>query len=387
MKLLIFEWAGGTYTYPDIIDSFVGMGISYKTVSYNFADKNSDDFFEYRFTKELSDHYDAVFSVNYFPLVAKCCDKIGIKYISWSYDNPLDVPDIEKTLGLPVNHVFMFDKIQVRKYRDMGFDNVFHMPLAVNCRRLDGIKLSSKDIEEYGADISFVGKMYQSMYGEFLELMDDYCKGYIESVMASQSKILGYYFIDEMLTDSIMRRINDHFRELNSSTTFTLPREALSYAMAAEITKGDRIIILHILSKRFKLNLYSWEMYEMLTDVNYKGSCDYLVEMPKIFKASRLNLNIALRISQSGIPLRVLDIMGSGGFLLSNFQPEIAENFVDGEDVVMYESVEDAIEKAIFYLQHDDIRSQIAINGHNKVKENFSYEKMLTAIFEKSGLS
>ncbi len=386
MRLLIFEWAGGTYTYNDLVDSFSRSGISFRTVSYQFADKNEDAFFEYRFDKELTGGYDAVFSVNYFPLVAKCCNKAGIKYISWSYDNPLNVPDIEKTLGLPCNYAFMFDKIQVKRYRDKGFDNVYHMPLAVNCRRLDAIKLSDADIKRYASDISFVGKMYDSMYNDYVALMDDYCKGYIEAAMAAQSKLYGYYLIDDVLNDDLMNRINDHFRVLDPDTDFYLPKEGLSYAMAAQITKTDRIVIMNILSKRYQLNLYSWDVNELLGDVCYKGSCDYLTEMPKIFRASRLNLNITLRILQTGIPLRALDILGSGGFLLSNYQVELAENFTDGVEVVMYESLEDAIEKAIYYLKNEEIRAGIAKRGHDRAAREFSYEKQLGSIFDISGL-
>ena len=228
--------------------------------------------------------------------------------------------------------------------------------------------------------------MYDSMYGDFLHLMDDYCKGYIEAVMAAQSKVYGYYMIDDMLNDDIMKRINDHLASLPDNKGFILPKEALSYAMASEVTRGDRIIILHILSKRYRLNFYSWEMCDLLTDVHYMGSCNYPVQQPKVFRLSKINLNITLRILQSGIPLRALDILGSGGFLLSNWQPEIAEYFVDGSEVVMYESVEDAIEKAIFYLNNDELRARIARNGHDKVKEQFSFDVQLGKIFKASGL-
>ena len=51
MRLLIFEWAGGTFTYPDIIEYFNNKGIGYNTVSYNFRNINEDEFFEYRFGK------------------------------------------------------------------------------------------------------------------------------------------------------------------------------------------------------------------------------------------------------------------------------------------------------------------------------------------------
>ncbi len=388
MKLLIFEWAAGTFTYNDILESLEGRGVSCRTVSYQFDDKNEDPFFEDRFSRVLKeDEYDAVFSVNYFPLVAKCCEATGVKYVSWSYDNPLDVPDIEKTLGLSCNHVFLFDRIQAEGYRKKGFKNVYHMPLAVNCNRLDSIRLTASEQADYQTDIAFVGKMYDSMYGEYLSLMDDYCRGYVEAAADAQKKVYGYYMIDDLLNDAVMDRINTHFKELDSKTTFSLPREALSYAVAAQITKNDRITILHVLSKRYKLDLYSWDKNDLLIDVRYRGSCDYLTQMPKVFKAARINLNITLRILQSGIPLRALDILGAGGFLLSNWQSEIAENFTDGVDVVMYDSVEDAIEKAIYYLENEDLRQSIARSGHDRAKENFSYDRRLEQIFRMAGVN
>jgi len=44
VKLLIFEWAAGTFTYNDIIESITAKGITYRTVSYQFSDKNEDEF-------------------------------------------------------------------------------------------------------------------------------------------------------------------------------------------------------------------------------------------------------------------------------------------------------------------------------------------------------
>jgi hypothetical protein len=43
--------------------------------------------------------------------------------------------------------------------------------------------------------------------------------------------------------------------------------------------------------------------------------------------------------------------MAAGGFLLSNYQPELAELFRDGEEVVMYTSMDDLKEKAGYYLE------------------------------------
>lgn len=384
MNVLIFEWGAGTFTYNDIVDSFSRNGVKYRTVSYEFDDKNCDEFFEYRFSKVLDeDKYDAVFSVNYFPLVAKCCHKHGICYLSWSYDNPLDVPDIEKTLGYPENQVYVFDRIQAEKYQKAGFSNVFHLPLAVNTKRLDAIKLTRNETENYSCDIAFVGKMYDSMFGAYKSMMDEQMQGYVDALVRSQQNVYGYYFVDELLTDDILARINKHFKEIEPDTSFELSREALSYAIAAQITRNDRLVMLNLLSSHFDLKYYSWEKCDLLSRAHFMGSCDYFDMQPKVFMSSKVNLNITLKILQSGIPLRCMDILGAGGFLLSNYQPELAEYFVDGRDVIMYDSIEDAYDKASYYINHNDERLQIAKNGHDRAAELFSYDKQLGVIFSK----
>ena len=81
MKLLILEW--GAYTQDDINETFRIHHINFKTVSYCFGNKNNDDFFYHRFYKYASSvNYDAVFTVNYFPLVAKVCYDLNMKYLS-----------------------------------------------------------------------------------------------------------------------------------------------------------------------------------------------------------------------------------------------------------------------------------------------------------------
>lgn len=386
MKVLIFEWGTGTFTYNDIIESFVRNKITYRTVSYEFADKNEDDFFEHMFSKVLKeDRYDAVFSVNYFPLVSKCCHNVQMPYLSWSYDNPLDVPDMEKTLGYSENHVFVFDRIQAEKYQKAGYRNVYHLPLAVNTNRLDSIKLSRGDIDRLGCDIAFVGKMYESMFGTYRAGMDEYMQGYIDAVIKAQQNVYGYFFVDELLTDEIIEKINGHFREIAPDTDFSLSKEALSYAMAAQITRNDRLVLLNLLSSHFSLKYYSWAKCDLLPKAQFMGSCNYLVQQPKVFKACKVNLNITLKCLQSGIPLRCMDVLGAGGFLLSNYQPELAEHFENGREVVMYDSIEDAYEKASYYISHDDERMRIAKCGHDKAGELFSYDKQLKVIFDKLG--
>ena len=134
------------------------------------------------------------------------------------------------------------------------------------------------------------------------------------------------------------------------------------------------------------MKLYTYELTDdekrMLPNVEFMGPVDYLTEMPQVFRASKINLCPVLKANRSGIPLRALDIMGCGGFLLSSYQLELAEYFIDGQECVMYTSLEDAIEKAAFYLQNDDIRQQIARNGIARIEADFKYEDRIVRLLE-----
>ena len=76
--------------------------------------------------------------------------------------------------------------------------------------------------------------------------------------------------------------------------------------------------------------------------------------------------------------------MGAGGFLLTGYQAELDEYFVNGRDLVMADGPADMQQKISYYLVHEKEREEIAGNGQKKTIENFDYRKMLHQIFVKS---
>lgn len=371
MKLLIYNW--NSYLQQDLRFICNEKNINFTFFDWNFESKNVDERFEHWFLKNFTgSSFDALFSVNYWPLLSKVAQNLNMKYIAWCYDNPLNVIDIESTLGNPVNEVFFFDKIQASTYIDKGFSTVHYLPLCVNTKRLSHLKIDNNDINKYSCDVSFIGSLYESRYREIHSLLNDYSKGYLDSVMAVQKDIYGYYLIDTVINDTFIHNINDYIKASYPESKLHISKEALSFAMASELTRNDRLLLLSLLGKRFNTKLYSFQTNAVLNNITCCPPVNYVTEMPKVFACSKINLNPILRCIQSGIPLRALDIMGCGGFLLSSFQPELAELFENEREMVMYDSLADAVEKASFYLKHDDLRDEIAQNGKQKIMNEYS---------------
>ena len=95
---------------------------------------------------------------------------------------------------------------------------------------------------------------------------------------------------------------------------------------------------------------------------------------------------MTMRPIETGLSLRIWDILGSGGFLLTNYQAEIPEYFEIGRDLEVYESMEDLTYKIDYYLHHDAERIEIALNGYEKTAAHHTYEmrlaKMLQILFQ-----
>lgn len=383
MKLLMFEW--GNYCQPDIVALLTLLNVpmdKFPIPHYmNFDDEN----LYHNIDKTIKNgDYDAAFSINFYPLLAQVCYDNNLKYVSWSCDNPLNITYGENTLAYPTNYAFMFDKLQVESYKKKGFDTVYHLPLAVNMIRIDLIKRTPEEIAAYESEISFVGSLHKSSLQEQIKDFTPYHQGYLKALVNAQSKIYGCYFLPQTLTEQFMTEINEQKIARGENPLFP---NMLSFSLAMQITNNERITLLRELSKRHQLKFYSTESAELLPDVIPMGPINYWFQMPQMFQSSKINLNITLKAMESGIPLRCMDIIGSRSFLLSNYQPELNEYFGEDRGVVMYHSIEDAIEKADFYLKHDDLRQQIIDTGYEILKENFDYQKQLKTMWAIAGLS
>lgn len=385
MNILIYYW--NSYFQYDIYEILHKKRFLFSSFEWKFQNKNYDDEFLKWFSTTVDiKKYDALFSVNYYPLLSQICSENNIKYIAWCYDNPLNVENIEETLGNETNYVFVFDRVQCAQYRQRGFRTVFYQPLGINSDRLKKISLTLEDKKKYEAQISFVGNLYDSAVEDLIGPLDDYTRGYLKAAMDLQFQVYGKYLLDELITEDLIVKINAQYVKRNPNTKLKVNKEALTFAMASEVTRQERILLLNLLGKRWTTKFYSYDKCERIRNVIECGALDYIQQMPKVFACSKINLNPSLKIIQTGIPLRALDIMACGGFLLSNYQIELDEFYKDGVQMVQYESIEDAVEKAKYYLDHEDLRQKIARQGQMETLENHNMENCLKNIFKTAGI-
>ncbi|WP_418372994.1 glycosyltransferase family protein [Agathobacter sp.] len=369
-KILFYQWY--SFMNPGIEKAFKQLEIQYDILYYQQTDWEEDAIFEEKIEKQIQDNvYDAVFSVNFAPVISKVCQHRGIRYISWVYDSPMHIRNIE-VMKNSCNEIYMFDWGQVQEYKKLGV-NMEHLPLAVDSE-IFNLPMNDEIIKKYSAQISLVGKMYTTDYPKYTSPLSTETKKLLNDMISSQRDVYNDCFIPELLTDELLQKINAEYAK--AGLDFYIEKRELEYMMLCETTSRERTVILSLLSKHFDTHLYTTEK-PGIDNLKVHGPVDYYKQMPYIFKLSDINLNISLKSIRTGIPLRCVDVLGCGGFLLSNYQEELVQYLEVGKDCEVYGSFEEMYEKAAFYTKHEELRKQIARNGFMKAQEIFTFRNRI----------
>lgn len=133
-------------------------------------------------------------------------------------------------------------------------------------------------------------------------------------------------------------------------------------------------------------------------------------EMIRIFNQSRINLNLSnasksgsvtlakikrllkqdrnesLRNVNDQIKGRNFEIPGCGGFTLTGHADNLMEYYVDGKEIVCFDSINDLIRKIKYYNAHEDERLGIAKAGYERTMREHTYVHRFNEIFCKVGL-
>lgn len=395
MEILLYRY--NNICEPDIMQTFADFGITVHTEEMEMTDKQvTPKRCAEKITGWILSHKLAfVFSVNFFPAISYTCSHFKIPYVCWSVDSPV-AELFSNALKSEWNRIFLFDKTQYEFFRPYNPDHIHYLPLATNAKRWESVilQMTEEDYRLYGSDVSFVGSLYteKGRYDKLLSqpegsphALSDYTKGYVDGLMQAQMRVFGYNFIEENLPEQIIDEIAaadpDFYR---GEDTFLDTRRYLTahQYIGIKLASVERIETLRRIAKYFDLTLYTRSDHSVLPGVRCPGGVHTLTEMPKVFQASKINLNITMRPIETGLSLRVWDILGCGGFLLTNYQAEIPEYFEIGKDLETYASMEELEQKIQYYLTHEEERIAIAIRGYEKTALHHTYAARLTQMLK-----
>ncbi len=367
MKFLLYKWKA--YNQVALEDALIELGHKIDIFTCGIENLESDLEFEEKLDRYLKNYkYNAVISINYFPVIAKSCNRMSCNYISWTCDSPM-LALYTKSAFLPKNYIFVFDRQAYFEFKAIGIKNIWYLPLAVDVDRNDYV-LKDCDENNYSADVSFVGSLYEKNRYDEMVYMPDYIRGYFDALMNVQMEIYGDNFFERMISGEIEEQLEGRAVDISGDEFIGTPALIVANTtLGMKLAALERRKILNMVSQKVRnIKIYTESNTKDLPLVKNMGKVDYIYQMPKVFNQSKINLNITLRNIKTGIPLRIWDILGAGGFVLTNFQAELLDFFEQGKHLVWYDSHDDMMDKVLYYLSHDEERIKIAKEGNRLVR-------------------
>lgn len=102
----------------------------------------------------------------------------------------------------------------------------------------------------------------------------------------------------------------------------------------------------------------------------------------KKFCQSKIVFNVSIK---DDVNMRVFETLSTGSFLLTNALPTLPDIFKDGVHLVTYNTLDEMVEKAKYYLEHDEEREAIAKAGHEEFMAHHTYMNRVTKILNDVG--
>ena len=328
---------------------------------------------------------EAVLTYDFSAALSNGCQMCSIPYISWIYDCPQKAL-YEKEVANDCNFIFSFDKKQVEVTKRHGGKHVFYQPLGTNILRNSGIVITKADEKKYSCDVSFVGNLFSNGIYELCEAVatDATKKEYRAILEDAYDKWDGIDRIHGKLSAPALDNLIDIGREeFEKDYRMDLDDFFGARLFSYELAKKERIHMLEKLAG-YDIKFFTGEKNINIPGISPHPPINYMDDLPKLYHLSKINMNITLHSITEGIPLRVFDIMGAGGFVLSNYQPAIEEEFDIDKEIVVYRNLDEMEDKVRYYLSHEEARQRIAANGHKAVKKRFNNEIIIKDMIEKA---
>jgi spore maturation protein CgeB len=131
-------------------------------------------------------------------------------------------------------------------------------------------------------------------------------------------------------------------------------------------------------------------------------------QMVRVFGTSAINLNLShssantprmraaallrgkrldARARRNQIKSRTFEVLGCGGFLLTDAAPNLERYVLPGVEVAVFHGMASLLEQLRYWLSHEQERSEVAAAGYRRVLSEHTYDHRFAAIFEAAGLA
>lgn len=352
--------------FKDCIDAFRSIGHRVSVVGLDSEDRLS--------RKISSFEPDFIFGLDRTGLNSKLLKEVEIPRASWFVDKPFYWITSESVSSGCI--VFVYDRVYVGQLKRFGFEEVFYLPLATNPKAFRGIDLTPEDMQKYGCNISFVGKSidYHSKYHQLFKDSQD--RAIAEETIGIQIENPGLNLSDIL---EEVERAYHHPLGIKAS----IPIDIIEMCLEGVASSRYRLEMVEEIGD-LGLDLYGDDGWKGLISKNIRflGGIDYHSQVPKLYNASKIHLNLTRVQLKSAINMRIFDGSACGSFVLGDYRSDLVNLFDIEKEVVFFRDKCQMRELILYFLAHPEKRKEIADRAQKRVLNEHTFEHRMQRLVD-----
>jgi len=367
-RALVFE--GGFFLEKELATAFEMSNVDYKTIPVKVSGKADSGFVKELLTDLTSFKPDFVLSVNQIGFdiegkLARLLSRYKIPFVCWFVDNPSPLLQCSGANAVEYGIYLTWDRSYVAPMKALGFDKTEYLPYAT-----DSTIFHPPDTPaEKKYPVSFVGS---SMTGIIKTRLGE---------LEKNPELLRVYARLKDIPEGPAGTITAT-EAIGAVGASYAARASLEAALVSEWTRRKRVERLLAL-ERFSPHVFGDDGWEKLLTPSFTihPPVDYRTELPDIYRASAINLNVSNVQSLDSPNQRLFDISACGSLLITDGTGCVAQFLEPGVSVETYRTKDELRDKTGYYLDNPQKRVEIEKSASEAILARHTYSHRIHELF------
>ncbi|WP_165174664.1 glycosyltransferase [Desulfovibrio sp. ZJ369] len=306
--------------------------------------------------------------------------RLELPLASWFVDNPHLIIHLYARCVSPWAALFTWDADNIESLRRAGFEHVFYLPLGTDPQRF-APRAAASVPATWKADVSFVGNSMLYKVG-----------GRLKNGRFPRGLLLPFRTVSQAFMESEQRSVSDFLRESFPDVHAryaALPDNEARLAYETAITwQATRLYrngcVRKLLPFRPLLvgdSGWKIEFRHEARQPRYLDALSYYTQLPLFYGHSSINFNCTSKQMKGAVNQRVFDVPAAGGFVLTDWRPQMEQLFAPDE-MACYHDPEEIPDLTRHYLAHPQERRRLSEAARKRVLACHTWEHRLQEMLE-----
>ncbi|NIA16093.1 MAG: glycosyltransferase [Nitrospiraceae bacterium] len=295
-------------------------------------------------------------------LLGRLFEDLRIPFVTWFVDDPRTIVMGRSVYASPWAVALTWESAYLDYLRDVGFDAVHHLPLAVDPALFD-----HPPAEAWSESFTFVGNSMTAAVEPEWNWVRQYpdLAGSVEDALEA-GRVTREAFaqgLEAVLPPALVAGLDADQRRHAELLLFVAGTQRLRRRMVAALD-GEGLVV------RGDENWAAWSS-------RASGPVNYTHELAACYRDSAVNLNTTSIQMAEAVNQRVFDCPAAGGFLLTDAQADLAKLFEVEREVAVYHDLDECVERYRWFSQRPASRKAIVERARKRILSEHTYAHRL----------